>query len=174
MADSLTFTEQKYILREALIAAKWALDTHRCGTGHCYCCQAIEKIDSALLVSAGEQNPPSTERAGGSVEEWQPMKIEISGRMEKTIADHVRACEVLIGEQLSDPVCNSHLVGVLCDSVRMAREFCKASATIDYRNAKADAIDEVADEWHTWTRQTLKDRAAILRASVGEQKEAKR
>ena len=43
--------------------------------------------------------------------------------MEKTIAEHVRACEVLIGEEQRKPSPANHLVAVLCDSVRMAREY---------------------------------------------------
>ena len=49
----------------------------------------------------------------------------IVGRMECSVADHERACLVLIEEEQRKPRPDTHLISVLCDSVRLGREFCE-------------------------------------------------
>jgi len=51
--------------------------------------------------------------------------MKIAGRMmDGTIAEHVRACEVLIEQEQYQVMPNNHLISVLCESVRMSREYC--------------------------------------------------
>jgi hypothetical protein len=42
--------------------------------------------------------------------------------MEKTIAEHVQACRVLLMEEQEKPLPNNALISVLCDSIRLTRE----------------------------------------------------
>lgn len=68
-------------------------------------------------------------------EEEQPSKAadddlpSIAGRrMERSVADFVRACRVLIAEEQRKPLPDNALIGVLCDAVRYTRETDPASA----------------------------------------------
>ncbi len=42
--------------------------------------------------------------------------------MERSIADFVRACEVLIADEQDKPLPDNGLIAVLCDAVRLTRE----------------------------------------------------
>ncbi len=42
--------------------------------------------------------------------------------MERSIADFVRGCDVLIHEEQAFPIPDTALIGILCDAVRLARE----------------------------------------------------
>jgi len=48
--------------------------------------------------------------------------VQITGRMEQTIAEHVRRAELLIAEEQEKPLPNNALIACLCDSVRLSRE----------------------------------------------------
>lgn len=48
--------------------------------------------------------------------------------MENTIAYHVRACEVLMAEEQEKPLPNNAMIAVLCDSVRLTREYLRLAA----------------------------------------------
>lgn len=50
--------------------------------------------------------------------------------LEVTVGDHVQRCRVLIGEEQQKPNADSALIGVLCDSIRLAREFCRCQSLI--------------------------------------------
>lgn len=47
----------------------------------------------------------------------------VSGNLQRTIAEHERACLVLIGKQQDGFAPDNHIVATLCDSVRLAREY---------------------------------------------------
>ncbi len=51
------------------------------------------------------------------------MSVMVAGRMGRSIAEHERACLVLIEEEQSKIAPNNALISVLCDSVRMGREW---------------------------------------------------
>ena len=42
--------------------------------------------------------------------------------MDRSLADFVRACERYVEEETLRPDCDSHLISILCDAVRLARE----------------------------------------------------
>lgn len=52
--------------------------------------------------------------------------VVLGRRIERSLNDHVRGCEVVIAEAVSAQL-PSHLVGLLCDSVRLAREYCDSA-----------------------------------------------
>ena len=49
----------------------------------------------------------------------------IVGCMECSVADLGRACLVLIEEEQRKPRPDTRLIAVLCDSIRLGREFCE-------------------------------------------------
>lgn len=49
---------------------------------------------------------------------------KVAGTFERSIADHERACLVLIAEEQEKINPNNALIAVLSDSVRMGREYC--------------------------------------------------
>lgn len=54
------------------------------------------------------------------------MSLVAGERMERTLDDFVRACEVLLDEEQSKVAPNNALIAVLCDAVRLTREYAKA------------------------------------------------
>lgn len=48
---------------------------------------------------------------------------KVEGLLEKPIADHERACLVLLREEQEKLSPNNALIAVLCDSVRLGREY---------------------------------------------------
>ena len=42
--------------------------------------------------------------------------------MDRSLAGFVRACERYVEEETLRPDCDSHLISILCDAVRLARE----------------------------------------------------
>ncbi len=70
----------------------------------------IELLDAALLASAPAGNVVAGER------------------MERSLADFTRACEVQILDEQRSPACDTALIGVLCDAVRLAREYAALAA----------------------------------------------
>lgn len=58
------------------------------------------------------------------------MRIAVAGRMEKTIDAHVRACEVHLADEQAKPLPDSALIAVLCDSIRMAREYVESQPAV--------------------------------------------
>lgn len=49
--------------------------------------------------------------------------VSVAGEMETTTPDHVRQCLLLINEEQRKPNPDNALIGVLCDSVRLARKY---------------------------------------------------
>lgn len=47
-------------------------------------------------------------------------------RLEGTLADHVRGCRVLIDQEQTSAHPDNALISLLCDSVRLAREYDRA------------------------------------------------
>ena len=88
---------------------------------------------------------------------------EIGGeRMEGSIAEFEHRCKVYIGEEQSKIAPDNGLISLLCDAVRLAREFVGAVATPTIET-KAQALEDAASEWDLWTANTLRDRAASIR-----------
>ncbi len=59
-----------------------------------------------------------------------PPEAMVAGeRMERSLADFERACAVHIMEEQQQPCCDIALIGLLCDAVRLSREYA-ASATL--------------------------------------------
>lgn len=55
--------------------------------------------------------------------ELEALEPRIAGqRLEGSIADFVRSCHVLVGEEQRKPNPDNALIGVLCNAVRFARE----------------------------------------------------
>ena len=50
---------------------------------------------------------------------------QVSGKMERSIADLERSCLVLIKEEQRKINPNNALIAALCDAVRMGREYCE-------------------------------------------------
>ncbi len=47
----------------------------------------------------------------------------VAGTLDKSIAEHERGCLVLIGNEQEKIAPDNHLIAVLCDAVRLAREY---------------------------------------------------
>lgn len=71
-------------------------------------CQSIETVHCGLRPDALERR----ETVGGT-------------HVERSINDFVRACEVLLAVEVEKACPDTALVAVLCDAVRMTREFTK-------------------------------------------------
>lgn len=50
-------------------------------------------------------------------------RVTVAGGLDRPLADFVRSCEVLLEEEWAKANPNSALRGVLCDAIRLAREF---------------------------------------------------
>lgn len=54
-------------------------------------------------------------------------RVVAGSYMERTIGDHVRGCEVAIESELERANPDNTVIALLCDSVRMAREYCRVA-----------------------------------------------
>ena len=60
------------------------------------------------------------------VAELERRRSVVVGTMERSIADFTRSVEVLINDEQQKPLPDNALIGVLCDSIRLAREYCES------------------------------------------------
>ena len=64
-------------------------------------------------------------RAGGGIRMPEPhcdASVVVGGRMERSLGDFMRFCERYISEETQGPIPDTHLIALLCDAVRLARE----------------------------------------------------
>ena len=59
--------------------------------------------------------------------------MEITGTLERSPEELINACKILLEEEQEKPLPNNALVAVLCDTVRMARQ---------YETVKEEAFEE--------------------------------
>ena len=48
--------------------------------------------------------------------------VVAGGRMERSLGDFMRFCEMYISEETQGPIPDTHLIALLCDAARLARE----------------------------------------------------
>ena len=74
----------------------------------------------------------------GALARPEPKRASVGGDyMDRTINEHVRACEVLLAEEQEKARPDTALIATLCDSVRLAREHVAPAAL---RDAVPDAV----------------------------------
>jgi len=83
---------------------------------------------------------------GGKDAEMPEGLPAVGGRhMEQTIQEHERRCLVFLAEEQRKPSPDNALVALLCDSVRMGREYCDAvGAAAEHERM---SLDEFVEEW---------------------------
>lgn len=71
----------------------------------------------------------------------------VAGRsMDRTIADFERSCCVLLGEEQRKPNPDNALIGVLCDAVRLGREYSDSRLRMPGKDAESSHYFETLDE----------------------------
>lgn len=105
-----------------------------------------------------------------------PMTASLVGgrRMERSIADFARACEVLLADEQECACPNNALVAVLCDAVRLTRESPYArlkelEAQVAEKDAALNKVDAIlpSEEWLRDNQDrylcTIQIEAAVIR-----------
>lgn len=71
---------------------------------------------------------------------------DVSGRMECSNEDFERRCRILIGEEQSKLHPDNTIISILCDGVRLAREYSAAMQTRDGMNMAGTSINRIGSE----------------------------
>lgn len=58
-----------------------------------------------------------------------PAQVAVAGRMERSIAAFVNACDVHLADEQERPAPDNALIAVLCDAIRLAREYVELAAS---------------------------------------------
>lgn len=84
---------------------------------------------------------PIAEPGADGVRDEELGEQTAAGPMTRTIRDLVRACDVCIGEEQEKLLPQNHVIAVLCDSIRMAREY------VQYVKASIRDNGHMLDVW---------------------------
>lgn len=64
-----------------------------------------------------------SDQEGAEASARPPQQVAVAGRLDRSLADFERACLVHLADEQGRPSPNNALIAVLCDAVRLAREY---------------------------------------------------